>query len=66
VLVIDALRPNPHPAHFGLNQALDAIEQFRPERAYLTHTSHDMDYEKVNASLPTHVRMAYDGLTFAF
>jgi phosphoribosyl 1,2-cyclic phosphate phosphodiesterase len=66
VLVIDALRPNPHPAHFGLNQALDAIEQFRPERAYLTHTSHDMDYDKVNASLPPHVRMAYDGLTFAF
>jgi phosphoribosyl 1,2-cyclic phosphate phosphodiesterase len=66
VLVIDALRPNPHPAHFGLNQALDAIDQFRPAQAYLTHTAHEMDYDAVNETLPPNVRMAYDGLTFAF
>jgi phosphoribosyl 1,2-cyclic phosphate phosphodiesterase len=66
VLVIDALRPKPHPAHFGLDQALDAIEQFRPAQAYLTHMSHELDYETHNASLPSHVRMAYDGLSFTF
>lgn len=66
VLVIDALRFKPHEAHFGLDQALDAIAKLEPKRAYLTHMSHELDYDSVNATLPPNVEMAYDGLTFAF
>ena len=66
VLVLDALRPRPHPGHFGLDQALDAIERLRPQQAYLTHTSHELEYEATNAMLPANVRMAYDGLRFTF
>src|SRR5581483_8627493 len=40
VLVIDALRYRPHPAHFGLQEALDVVGQLKPQRAYLTHLSH--------------------------
>src|SRR5262245_51439878 len=35
VLVLDALRHEPHIAHFSLDQALDVIDRFRPQRAYL-------------------------------
>jgi phosphoribosyl 1,2-cyclic phosphate phosphodiesterase len=66
VLVIDALRPEPHPAHFGLDQALDVIAQFRPRQAYLTHMSHELDYETISRRLPDNVQMAYDGLSFPF
>jgi phosphoribosyl 1,2-cyclic phosphate phosphodiesterase len=66
VLVLDALRPKPHPAHFGLDQALDVIDQFRPERAYLTHLSHEMDHEAISQRLPPNVELGYDGLTFEF
>jgi phosphoribosyl 1,2-cyclic phosphate phosphodiesterase len=66
VLVLDALRPRPHPAHFGLDQALDVIAQFRPERAYLTHMSHEIDHEAVSRQLPPNVQLAYDGLSFPF
>jgi phosphoribosyl 1,2-cyclic phosphate phosphodiesterase len=66
VLVIDALRHQPHPAHFGLNQALDVISSLEPEQAYLTHMSHDLDYDTVNHTLPPGVAMAYDGLQFEF
>jgi phosphoribosyl 1,2-cyclic phosphate phosphodiesterase len=66
VLVLDALRYRPHVAHFSLDQALDVIERLRPQQAYLTHTSHELEYEEVNAQLPPHVRMAYDGLRFPF
>src|SRR3954447_19413989 len=58
VLVLDALRPRPHIAHFGLDQALDVIERLRPQQAYLTHTSHELEYDEVNARLPANVRMA--------
>lgn len=66
VLVLDALRYRPHAAHFGLNEALDVIEKFRPRRAYLTHLSHDFDHEEVNRKLPAGVQLAHDGLSFEF
>jgi phosphoribosyl 1,2-cyclic phosphate phosphodiesterase len=66
VLVLDALRFKPHPAHFGLEQALDVIRQFMPERAYLTHMSHELEHETVNRMLPANVQLAYDGLSFDF
>jgi phosphoribosyl 1,2-cyclic phosphate phosphodiesterase len=66
VLVLDALRPEPHMAHFGLNEALDVIAQFQPEQAYLTHMNHEMDHDTINSQLPPNVRLAYDGLSFAF
>jgi phosphoribosyl 1,2-cyclic phosphate phosphodiesterase len=66
VLVLDALRYRPHPAHFSLGEALAAIERLRPRRAYLTHLSHDLDHEDTNRTLPPGVELAYDGLTFEF
>ena len=64
--IVDCLRYKPHPGHFGLDQALDAISQFRPKRAYLTHLSHDFDHEEVDRNLPAGVSLAYDGLSFDF
>jgi phosphoribosyl 1,2-cyclic phosphate phosphodiesterase len=66
VLVIDALRPVAHPAHFGLQEALDAIDKIRPQQAYLTHMSHEFDHDTLCRQLPPHVRPAYDGLAFEF
>jgi phosphoribosyl 1,2-cyclic phosphate phosphodiesterase len=66
VLVLDALRPEPHPAHLSVDQALDLIDRFQPRRAYLTHMSHEIDHEEVSRTLPSHVQLAYDGLSFEF
>jgi phosphoribosyl 1,2-cyclic phosphate phosphodiesterase len=66
VLVLDALRPKPHPAHFGLEEALDVISRVRPGRAYLTHMSHELEHEATNRMLPPGVELAYDGLKFEF
>jgi phosphoribosyl 1,2-cyclic phosphate phosphodiesterase len=66
VLVLDALRFKPHPAHFSIAQALDVIDQFRPQRAYLTHMCHEIDHEEVSRTLPPGVELAHDGLSFEF
>jgi phosphoribosyl 1,2-cyclic phosphate phosphodiesterase len=66
VLVLDALRLKPHPAHFGLGQALEVIARLKPQRAYLTHMSHDLEHEATNRRLPPGVELAYDGLSFEF
>jgi phosphoribosyl 1,2-cyclic phosphate phosphodiesterase len=66
VLVLDALRIKPHPGHFCLEEALDVISRLRPEQAYLTHMTHDLEHEATNRLLPKGVELAYDGLSFEF
>ncbi|HET6373699.1 MAG TPA: MBL fold metallo-hydrolase [Candidatus Polarisedimenticolia bacterium] len=63
VLVINALRREPHPTHFHLAGALAAIERIRPRRALLTHISHYLQHESLARELPEGIEPAYDGLT---
>lgn len=63
VLVLDALRREPHLSHFTLQEAIDLVERVRPDQTYLTHISHQMGlHREVDAELPTHIRLGYDGL----
>jgi phosphoribosyl 1,2-cyclic phosphate phosphodiesterase len=61
-LIIDALRPRPHPTHLSFEQALAMIETLQPRRAYFTHLSHDMLHADIEKMLPPHVQVGYDGL----
>ena len=65
LLVLDALRHTPHPAHFTLAEALDVLARLRPGRALLTHVTHELPHEATNASLPEGVALARDGLKVA-
>ena len=64
-LIIDALRKEPHPTHLHVDAALRLIHQLKPRRAYLTHMSHEMDYDLLLKELPDDVEPAYDGLRIA-
>ncbi len=66
VLVLDALRFKPHPAHLSINEAVEIISRVKPARAYLTHMGHEIDHETTNRQLPPGVELAYDGLQFEF
>ncbi|MNQ46974.1 Phosphoribosyl 1,2-cyclic phosphodiesterase [compost metagenome] len=63
VLVVNALRVEPHDTHFNLQEALDFINLVKPEKAYLTHISHVLGFhEEVQKQLPENVFLAYDNL----
>lgn len=63
-LIIDALRWNPHPTHYSVEQALAIVDRLQPRQTYFTHISHDMGlYAEASLRLPAHVQLAYDGLT---
>nr|WP_294939618.1 MBL fold metallo-hydrolase [uncultured Flavobacterium sp.] len=63
VLVVNALREEPHPTHFNLQEALDFVELLQPERTYFTHISHNLGFhEEVQKRLPKNVFLAYDNL----
>ena len=61
--MVNALRKEPLPTHFNLDEALSFIDDIQPKKAYLTHISNRMGFHKVVAEeLPTNVFLAYDGL----
>lgn len=62
-LVVNALRHEPHPSHFCVDEALALIGRVRPRVAYLTHMSHQTGlHRQFEASLPEGVHAGYDGL----
>ncbi len=62
VLFLDALRREPHPMHTTVGRALEWVEELKPNRAFFTHICHDLAHEETNSGLPSHVRLAHDGL----
>lgn len=63
VLVVNALREEPHHSHFNLDEALQFIELVKPKKAYLTHVSHMLGFhEEIQKRLPKNVFLAYDNL----
>lgn len=62
VLIINALRKKKHVSHFSLDEAINVVNECRPQRALFTHISHHMGLHKdVCSELPVNTGLAYDG-----
>ena len=63
VLVLNALRREPHISHFTLNEAIQLAEELQIPEVYFTHISHQLGlHQDVEAEIPDHIHLAYDGL----
>jgi len=62
-LILDCLRPSPHPTHFSVPEAIAVASQVNARRTLLTHLSHEIDHATISAALPAGVELAYDGLS---
>lgn len=63
VLILNALRFEPHLTHLNIEEAIALCDELRPARCYLTHISHEMGlHAEVNTMLPENIRLGYDGL----
>ena len=63
IIVVNALRREPHVSHFTFQQAIELMDELKPEKAYFTHISHQLGlHEKVSKELPDFIELAYDGL----
>ena len=63
ILIINALRKEKHISHFSLKEALEVIDDIKPEKAFLTHLSHSFGkHNDIQKELPENVFVGYDGL----
>jgi phosphoribosyl 1,2-cyclic phosphate phosphodiesterase len=64
ILVVNALRKTQHISHFTLDEATGLVNELNIPEAYFTHISHQLGFHQhINAALPQHIKLAYDGLT---
>ena len=66
LLVLDALRSNPHVAHFSLEEAIAEADKIGARRTVFTHISHDLDHHKTNEQLSDNMELAYDGMVLKY
>jgi len=65
VVVLDGLRPEPHPTHMNVEEAVAVAEEIGAPVSYLTHLTHRLDHEELTAAWAHKkpgIRVAYDGL----
>lgn len=63
IIVVNALRQKIHLSHFNLTEAIDLVNELQIPESYFTHISHQLGlHEVVSQTLPTHIKLAYDGL----
>jgi len=64
-VVLDGLRPDPHPSHQSIPEAVAVAREIGAPQTWLTHLTHLSDHAATDAELPPGVRLAYDGLRLA-
>ena len=61
-VVLDGLRPLPHPSYMSIPEAIAAAQHIGAGQTWLTHLTHLTDHGPDEVGLPTGIKFAYDGL----
>ena len=64
-VVLDGLRPLPHPSHMSIPEAVAVAQQLGAGQTWLTHLTHLTNHGPDEAGLPLGIKFAYDGLRLA-
>ena len=63
VLILNALRIEPHISHFSLQEAIDIAKELKIKKVYFTHISHQLGLHNiVQKTLPPQFHLSFDQL----
>jgi phosphoribosyl 1,2-cyclic phosphate phosphodiesterase len=62
ILVLDALRHEPHRSHYSFDEAARVAEQVGARETWFVHMTHSVLHAEDDAGLRPGMRLAYDGL----
>ena len=63
VLILDALRPEPHPTHYSFDEAVEVARDIGARKTYFIHMTHNVRHAAQERRLPDDIHLGYDGLT---
>ena len=66
ILVLSALREEPHPTHLSFDQAMALGHKIGAEEVWFTHFAHGLPHAELERRFPSHMQPAYDGLVLGF
>lgn len=61
-LVASGVRYRPLPTHSTLPETAALMEDLKVRHGVISHLNHDVDHGRAEEDLPSHLRLAYDGL----
>lgn len=61
-LILDCLRPERHPTHFSIDEAIAVARRSGARRTLFVHLSHDVPHAELSRRLPPGIEVAHDGL----
>jgi len=64
VLILDALRREPHQTHLSLAEAALLAQRIGARQTYFIHMTHSVVHAEDDAALPEGINLGWDGLSF--
>ncbi len=61
-IVLDGLRPKPHPTHFTISECVEQLERIKAKQSFITHLTHDSEHHELQARLGRAITVPWDGL----
>ena len=61
-MILDGLRPRPHPTHFSISECVNTLQQIGAKRSFITHLTHNSEHHDLQARLGEAVTVPWDGL----
>ncbi len=62
VMILDGLRPRPHPTHFSTDECVDMLQKIGAKQSFITHLTHKTEHGELQAKLGDDVIVPWDGL----
>ena len=61
-MILDGLRPNPHPTHFTIRECEDHLYKINARQSFITHITHNSDHHDLQEQLGDFITVPWDGL----
>lgn len=61
-MILDGLRPEPHPTHFSISECVEHLGRIGAKQSFLTHLTHNSDHAALQKQLGAAVTVPWDGL----
>lgn len=61
-MILDGLRPQKHPTHFSIDEAVEMLDRIGARQSFITHLTHNSEHHELQTRLGDAVTVPWDGM----